>query len=222
MWVIFAPLDPDPADQNQCRSMRTQLVFVVVVNLAFNWRVAGDSSADAHWWAALLVRRVQPAVQASQHSPQSQVLRGQETPGPCRLRTREVTQHSPPSTAGYRAYLFTVDGSTLFCTVTKNVGKCFQNSQTCNFSGALVPCSVADPGCLSRILIFTHSGSRIQKQQQKRGVEKKLLSNLFLQSQISQNWRLFYFLNAEEKKFEIWASFQTVIELFTQKFVTKL
>jgi hypothetical protein len=41
--------------------------------------------------------------------------------------------------------------------------------------------SVADPGCLpgSRILIFTHSGSRIsdpgsriQKQQQKRGVKK--------------------------------------------------
>jgi hypothetical protein len=34
--------------------------------------------------------------------------------------------------------------------------------------------SVADPGCLSRILIFTHPGSRIQKQQQKRG-EKKLV-----------------------------------------------
>jgi hypothetical protein len=33
-------------------------------------------------------------------------------------------------------------------------------------------CSVADPGCLSRILIFTHSGSRIQKQHQKRGVQK--------------------------------------------------
>ncbi len=40
----------------------------------------------------------------------------------------------------------------------------------------------------SRILIFTYSGSRmipdlgsrIQKQQQKRGVKKKLLSNLFL------------------------------------------
>jgi hypothetical protein len=32
----------------------------------------------------------------------------------------------------------------------------------------------------SRILIFTHPGSRIQKQQQKRGVKKKLLSNLFL------------------------------------------
>jgi hypothetical protein len=33
-------------------------------------------------------------------------------------------------------------------------------------------CSVADPGCLSPILIFTHPGSRIQKQQQKRGVKK--------------------------------------------------
>jgi hypothetical protein len=39
--------------------------------------------------------------------------------------------------------------------------------------------SVADPGCLSRILIFTYPGSRIsdlgsriQKQQQKRGVKK--------------------------------------------------
>jgi hypothetical protein len=46
--------------------------------------------------------------------------------------------------------------------------------------------SVADPGCLSRILIFTHPGSRIpdpgsriQKQQQKRGSEKKLVVILF-------------------------------------------
>jgi hypothetical protein len=31
--------------------------------------------------------------------------------------------------------------------------------------------SVAYPGCLSRILIFIHPGSRIQKQQQKRGGE---------------------------------------------------
>jgi hypothetical protein len=38
--------------------------------------------------------------------------------------------------------------------------------------------SVADPG--SRILIFTHPGSRIQKQKQKRGVKKNLLSYLFL------------------------------------------
>jgi hypothetical protein len=41
---------------------------------------------------------------------------------------------------------------------------------------------VADPGCLSRILIITHPGSRIQKQQQKRGVKKKFLS-FFLYSQ---------------------------------------
>ncbi len=37
--------------------------------------------------------------------------------------------------------------------------------------------SVADPGCLSRI---PDLGSRIPKQQQKRGVRKKLLSYLFL------------------------------------------
>jgi hypothetical protein len=40
----------------------------------------------------------------------------------------------------------------------------------------------ADPGCLSRILIFIHPGSRIQQQHQKRG-EKLLIP--FLQSQIS-------------------------------------
>jgi hypothetical protein len=40
--------------------------------------------------------------------------------------------------------------------------------------------SVADPGCLSRILIFPHPRSRIQTQQQKRGVKKNLLSYLFL------------------------------------------
>ncbi len=43
--------------------------------------------------------------------------------------------------------------------------------------------SVADPGCLSRI---PDLGSRIQKQQQKRGVTKNFLSYLFLQPQISQ------------------------------------
>ena len=32
----------------------------------------------------------------------------------------------------------------------------------------------------SRILIFTHPGSRIQKQVEKRGVKKKFLSNIFL------------------------------------------
>jgi len=37
--------------------------------------------------------------------------------------------------------------------------------------------SVVDLGCLSWILIFTHPGSRIQKQPQKRGVKKNY--NLF-------------------------------------------
>ena len=43
------------------------------------------------------------------------------------------------------------------------------------------PGRVADLGCLSRILIFTHPGSLIKKQQQKRGgVKKNLFSYLFL------------------------------------------
>jgi hypothetical protein len=45
-----------------------------------------------------------------------------------------------------------------------------------NFKQNIDKTSVADPGCLSRILIFTHPGSWIQKQQQKRGVKKNLLS----------------------------------------------
>jgi hypothetical protein len=45
----------------------------------------------------------------------------------------------------------------------------------------------------SRILIFTHPGSRIQKQEEKRGVEKIFLSNIFLLPQISQNVKLFNF-----------------------------
>ncbi len=61
--------------------------------------------------------------------------------------------------------------------------------------------SVADPGCLSRILIFTHPGSQIQKQQQKRGVKKNLMSYLFVQPQISQNCTFFQFRSAKEKKF---------------------
>jgi hypothetical protein len=54
-----------------------------------------------------------------------------------------------------------------------------------------------------RILIFTHSGSRISdpKQQQKRGVKKNLLSNLFWSHKFHKIDKLFYFLNAEEKKF---------------------
>ncbi len=47
----------------------------------------------------------------------------------------------------------------------------------------MVPLSVADPECLSRIPDPDFYPSRIQKQQQKRGVKKKLSSYLFLQPQ---------------------------------------
>jgi hypothetical protein len=67
------------------------------------------------------------------------------------------------------------------------------------------------PGFL--ILIFTHPGSRIQKLE--RG-EKKICWH---KPQISQNCKLFYFKMLKKK---IWANFQRIIELFTQKIVTKL
>jgi hypothetical protein len=61
-------------------------------------------------------------------------------------------------------------------------------------------------------------GSRIQKQQQNRGVKKIVVKPCFGATN-SQNCKLFYFSNAENK---IWASFQRIIDLITQKFVTKL
>jgi hypothetical protein len=56
-------------------------------------------------------------------------------------------------------------------------------------------------GCLSRILVFTHSGSRIPdpKTATKERGEKKFVVKPFLWPQILQNRKLFYFLNAEEK-----------------------
>jgi hypothetical protein len=58
--------------------------------------------------------------------------------------------------------------------------------------------SVADPGCLSRIpdpdfypSWIPDLGSRIQKQQQKRGVKKNLMSYLSMKPQISQNCTFF-------------------------------
>ncbi len=47
-------------------------------------------------------------------------------------------------------------------------------------SGFTEKISDADPGCLSRILIFTHPGSRIQKQQQTRDVKEKFVVIPFL------------------------------------------
>ncbi len=73
--------------------------------------------------------------------------------------------------------------------------------------------SVADPGCLSRILIFTHPGSRIQKQQQ-------ICCHNFLSSHKFHKIANYFSFEALKKK--IWPNFQRIIELCTQKIVTKL
>ncbi len=62
-------------------------------------------------------------------------------------------------------------------------------------------------------------GSRIQKQQTKERGEKNFLSYLFLQAQMSQNWILFYFWNAEEKNL---SQFSRNYGSFYPKIVTKL
>ncbi len=64
----------------------------------------------------------------------------------------------------------------------------------------------------SRILIFTHPGSQIPdpKTATKERSEKRLVSYLL------------NYLSFEVLKRNIWANFQRIIELFTQKIVTKL
>jgi hypothetical protein len=71
----------------------------------------------------------------------------------------------------------------------------------------------------SRILIFTHSGSQIQKQQQKRGMKKICCKTFFCRHKFHKLENYFIFLMPKKK---LWASFQRIIELFTHKFVTKL
>jgi hypothetical protein len=79
--------------------------------------------------------------------------------------------------------------------------------------------SVADPGCLSRILIFTHPGSRIQKQQPKREV-KKISCHTFLCGH--KFHKIVTYFSFEVLKKKICANFQRIIELFTKKTVKKL
>jgi hypothetical protein len=61
--------------------------------------------------------------------------------------------------------------------------------------------------------------SRIQKQQQKRGVKKISCHTFFCSHKfhIVENYFIFEML-----KKKMWANFQRIIELFTQKIVTKL
>ncbi len=86
--------------------------------------------------------------------------------------------------------------------------------------------SVADPGCLSRIpdpdfypSRIPDLGSRIQKLQQKRGV-KKFFCHTFLCSHKFHKIENYFSFEVLKKK--IWANFQRILELFTQKIVTKL
>jgi hypothetical protein len=71
----------------------------------------------------------------------------------------------------------------------------------------------------SRILIFTHPGSRIQKQQQKRGVKKFCCHTILCSHKFHKIENYFSF---EVLKKKMWADVQRIIELFTQKIVTKL
>jgi hypothetical protein len=87
-------------------------------------------------------------------------------------------------------------------------------------------CSVADPGCLSRIpdpdfypSRIPDLGSRIQKQQQKREV-KKIRCQTFLCSHKFN--KIVNYFSFEVLKKKIWPNFQRIIELFTKKIVKKL
>ncbi len=76
----------------------------------------------------------------------------------------------------------------------------------------------------SRILIFTHPGSRISdpgsKNSNKRQGWKKICCHNFLCSH--KFHKIANYCSFEVLKKKIWANFQRIIELFTQKIVTKL
>ncbi len=76
----------------------------------------------------------------------------------------------------------------------------------------------------SRILIFTHLGSRISdpgsKNSNKREGWKKNCCHKFLCSHKFHKIAIYFSFEVQKKK--IWANFQRIIELFTQKIVNKL
>jgi hypothetical protein len=82
-----------------------------------------------------------------------------------------------------------------------------------------VKCSVAEPGCLSRIPdpVFTHPGSRISdpKTVTKVRGKKNLLSYFFCSHKFHKNE---YYVIFEMLKKKIWANFQRIVEVITQKF----
>jgi hypothetical protein len=82
--------------------------------------------------------------------------------------------------------------------------------------------SVADLGCLSRILIFTHPGSRIPDPKtatKERGEKKFVVITFYV---VINFTKLQIILVFEVLKKKIWANFQRIKELFAQTIVTKL
>ncbi len=78
---------------------------------------------------------------------------------------------------------------------------------------------ISNQGCLSRIPDPDFYPSRIQKQLQKRGVKKISCYTFFCSHKFHKTENYFIF---ELLKRKIWASFQRIIPLFTQKIVPKL
>ncbi len=76
--------------------------------------------------------------------------------------------------------------------------------------------SVADPGCLSRILIFLHPGSQIIKTATKEKGEKFVVLPWSYKNHKIETYFIF-----EVAKKKIWANLQRIIELFTQKIAIK-
>jgi hypothetical protein len=72
---------------------------------------------------------------------------------------------------------------------------------------------------LSRILIFIHPGSRIQKQKTKEKGERISCPTFFVATNITK-LKIILFLSRKKKK--LWANLQRILELFTPKNIIKL
>ncbi len=109
----------------------------------------------------------------------------------------------------------------------------FPDSDWTKFTGSAPPSvqyvswfiSVADPGCLSRILIFTHPGSQISdpgsKHSKKREGWKKILSYFFVVTNFTK-LNIILCLKCWRKKFGQIFKELRIIEVFTQKVFTML
>jgi hypothetical protein len=85
----------------------------------------------------------------------------------------------------------------------------------CCGSGMFIP----DPGSWFLPIPDPDIGSQIQKQLQKRGVDKIFCYIIFCNHKFYKMLNYFIF---ELLKKKVWAKFQRIVELFTQKVVTKL